>query len=61
MLIKVESQPLLSLSPSFLELKAVLQRSPIRFRVNRGDLPPCTEDPCSGAQAQGAKEGERGV
>ncbi|TMS05221.1 Capping protein, Arp2/3 and myosin-I linker protein 3 [Larimichthys crocea] len=39
------------------ELKAVLQRSPIRFRVNRGDLPPCTEDPCSGAQAQGAKEG----
>ncbi|XP_027128545.1 capping protein, Arp2/3 and myosin-I linker protein 2 isoform X2 [Larimichthys crocea] len=42
------------------ELKAVLQRSPIRFRVNRGDLPPCTEDPCSGAQAQGAKEGERG-
>lgn len=29
------------------ELKAVLQRSPIRFRGNRGDLPTCTEDPTS--------------
>ncbi|XP_062276911.1 capping protein, Arp2/3 and myosin-I linker protein 2 [Scomber scombrus] len=29
------------------ELKAVLQRSPIRYRGNRGDLPTCTEDPTS--------------
>ncbi|XP_050929608.1 capping protein, Arp2/3 and myosin-I linker protein 2 isoform X2 [Lates calcarifer] len=36
------------------ELKAVLQRSPIRFRENRGDLPTCTEDPSSGEEAQRA-------
>ncbi|XP_005454302.3 capping protein, Arp2/3 and myosin-I linker protein 2 [Oreochromis niloticus] len=30
------------------ELKAVLQRSPIRFRGNRSDLPSCIEDPSSG-------------
>uniref|UniRef100_A0A3P8Q1T4 CARMIL C-terminal domain-containing protein n=1 Tax=Astatotilapia calliptera TaxID=8154 RepID=A0A3P8Q1T4_ASTCA len=36
------------------ELKAVLQRSPIRFRGNRSDLPSCTEDPSSG-------EGQRGL
>ncbi|XP_035498604.2 capping protein, Arp2/3 and myosin-I linker protein 2 isoform X2 [Scophthalmus maximus] len=41
------------------ELKAVLQRSPIRFRGNRGDLPTCTEDPASGEKEQRAKEGER--
>ncbi|XP_041652225.1 capping protein, Arp2/3 and myosin-I linker protein 2 isoform X3 [Cheilinus undulatus] len=34
------------------ELKAVLQRSPIRFRGNRGDLPTCTE----GEEAQRAHE-----
>ncbi|KAM9351894.1 capping protein, Arp2/3 and myosin-I linker protein 2 [Symphorus nematophorus] len=33
------------------ELKAVLQRSPIRFRGNRGDLPTCTEDPSSVEEA----------
>ncbi|XP_037623048.1 capping protein, Arp2/3 and myosin-I linker protein 2 isoform X4 [Sebastes umbrosus] len=38
------------------ELKAVLQRSPIRFRGNRGDLPTCTEDPSSGEEAQRAQE-----
>lgn len=38
------------------ELKAVLQRSPIRFRGNRGDLPTCTEDPASGEKEQRAKE-----
>ncbi|XP_060933282.1 capping protein, Arp2/3 and myosin-I linker protein 2 [Limanda limanda] len=37
------------------ELKAVLQRSPIRFRGNRGDLPTCTEDPSSADEAQRAK------
>ncbi|XP_029289434.1 capping protein, Arp2/3 and myosin-I linker protein 2 isoform X2 [Cottoperca gobio] len=42
------------------ELKAVLQRSPIRFRGNRGDLPTCTEDPSSVEEAQRAQEGERG-
>uniref|UniRef100_A0A668T5B6 CARMIL C-terminal domain-containing protein n=1 Tax=Oreochromis aureus TaxID=47969 RepID=A0A668T5B6_OREAU len=36
------------------ELKAVLQRSPIRFRGNRSDLPSCIEDPSSG-------EGQRGL
>ncbi|XP_070687396.1 capping protein, Arp2/3 and myosin-I linker protein 2 [Pempheris klunzingeri] len=41
------------------ELKAVLQRSPIRFRGNRGDLPTCTEDPSSGEEAQRAQEGDR--
>lgn len=40
--------------PSFSELKAVLQRSPIRFRGNRSDLPSCIEDPSSG-------EGQRGL
>lgn len=39
----------------------MLQRSPIRFRGNRGDLPTCTEDPASGEKEQRAKEGERGV
>lgn len=38
------------------ELKAVLQRSPIRFRGNRVDLPTCTEDPSSGEDAQRAQE-----
>nr|XP_019961088.1 PREDICTED: capping protein, Arp2/3 and myosin-I linker protein 3-like [Paralichthys olivaceus] len=38
------------------ELKAVLQRSPIRFRGNRGDLPTCTEDPSSAEGAQRAQE-----
>ncbi|KAM7396102.1 hypothetical protein PAMP_019171 [Pampus punctatissimus] len=38
------------------ELKAVLQRSPIRFRGNRGDLPTCTEDPTSGEEAQMTQE-----
>ncbi|XP_054476721.1 capping protein, Arp2/3 and myosin-I linker protein 2 [Anoplopoma fimbria] len=38
------------------ELKAVLQRSPIRFRGNRGDLSTCTEDPSSGEEAQRAQE-----
>ncbi|XP_070763209.1 capping protein, Arp2/3 and myosin-I linker protein 2 [Enoplosus armatus] len=39
------------------ELKAVLQRSPIRFRGNRGDLPTCTEDPPpSGEEAQRAQD-----
>ncbi|XP_067444796.1 capping protein, Arp2/3 and myosin-I linker protein 2 isoform X2 [Thunnus thynnus] len=38
------------------ELKAVLQRSPIRFRGNRGDLPTCTEDPTSGEEAQRTQE-----
>ncbi|XP_035013107.2 capping protein, Arp2/3 and myosin-I linker protein 2 isoform X2 [Hippoglossus stenolepis] len=38
------------------ELKAVLQRSPIRFRGNRGDLPTCTEDPSSAEEAQRAQE-----
>ncbi|XP_062245655.1 capping protein, Arp2/3 and myosin-I linker protein 2 isoform X1 [Platichthys flesus] len=38
------------------ELKAVLQRSPIRFRGNRGDLPTCTEDPSSAEEAQRAPE-----
>ncbi|KAF3854189.1 hypothetical protein F7725_022244 [Dissostichus mawsoni] len=41
------------------ELKAVLQRSPIRFRGSRGDLPPCTEDPPCVEEAQRAQEGER--
>ncbi|XP_078024393.1 capping protein, Arp2/3 and myosin-I linker protein 2 isoform X2 [Epinephelus lanceolatus] len=41
------------------ELKAVLQRSPIRFRGNRGDLPTCTEDPSSGGEVQRAQKGER--
>ncbi|XP_026166545.1 capping protein, Arp2/3 and myosin-I linker protein 2 [Mastacembelus armatus] len=34
------------------ELKAVLQRSPIRFRGTRGDLPTCTEDASTGEEAQ---------
>ncbi|KAI9523113.1 hypothetical protein NQZ68_031203 [Dissostichus eleginoides] len=38
------------------ELKAVLQRSPIRFRSSRGDLPPCTEDPPCVEEAQRAQE-----
>ncbi|XP_071344816.1 capping protein, Arp2/3 and myosin-I linker protein 2 isoform X2 [Trachinotus anak] len=38
------------------ELKAVLQRSPIRFRGNGGDLPTCTEDPSGGEEAQRAQE-----
>uniref|UniRef100_UPI0037E94C0F capping protein, Arp2/3 and myosin-I linker protein 2 n=1 Tax=Semicossyphus pulcher TaxID=241346 RepID=UPI0037E94C0F len=38
------------------ELKAVLQRSPIRFRGTRGDLPTCKEDPASGEEAQRALE-----
>ncbi|XP_020496693.2 capping protein, Arp2/3 and myosin-I linker protein 2 [Labrus bergylta] len=38
------------------ELKAVLQRSPIRFRGNMGDLTTCTEDPSSGEGAQRAQE-----
>nr|XP_046250721.1 capping protein, Arp2/3 and myosin-I linker protein 2 isoform X2 [Scatophagus argus] len=36
------------------ELKAVLQRSPIRIRGTRGDLPICTEDP------SGVEEAHRG-
>ncbi|KAM4618957.1 capping protein, Arp2/3 and myosin-I linker protein 2 isoform 3-T3 [Polymixia lowei] len=32
------------------ELKAVLQRSPIRHRGNRGDLPTCTEDTPTGQE-----------
>ncbi|KAG7521566.1 capping protein, Arp2/3 and myosin-I linker protein 3-like [Solea senegalensis] len=36
------------------ELKAVLQRSPIRFRGNRGDLPTCTEDSSCGEEVQQA-------
>ncbi|XP_058501484.1 capping protein, Arp2/3 and myosin-I linker protein 2 [Solea solea] len=36
------------------ELKAVLQRSPIRFRGNRGDLPTCTEDSSSVEEVQQA-------
>ncbi|XP_040894620.1 capping protein, Arp2/3 and myosin-I linker protein 2 [Toxotes jaculatrix] len=40
------------------ELKAVLQRSPIRFRGNRGDLPTCTEDLSSGEEAQRSQEAE---
>uniref|UniRef100_A0A667ZE81 Capping protein regulator and myosin 1 linker 2 n=1 Tax=Myripristis murdjan TaxID=586833 RepID=A0A667ZE81_9TELE len=38
-------------------LKAVLQRSPIRLRGNRGDLPTCTEDPPTREEAP---EGDRG-
>ncbi|XP_039664730.1 capping protein, Arp2/3 and myosin-I linker protein 2 isoform X2 [Perca fluviatilis] len=38
------------------ELKAVLQRSPIRCRGKGGDLPTCTEDPSSGEEAQRALE-----
>lgn len=38
------------------ELKAVLQRSPIRFRGNRGDLPTCAEDPSCGEEAQKSQE-----
>lgn len=38
------------------ELKAVLQRSPIRFRGNRGDLPTCTEDPSSSEEPQRPQE-----
>ncbi|XP_034735685.1 capping protein, Arp2/3 and myosin-I linker protein 2 [Etheostoma cragini] len=34
------------------ELKAVLQRSPIRCRGKGGDLPTCTEDPSGGGEAQ---------
>lgn len=41
------------------ELKAVLQRSPIRFRGNRGDLPTCTEDLSSWEEAQRAQEADR--
>ncbi|KAM8751769.1 capping protein, Arp2/3 and myosin-I linker protein 2 isoform 3-T4 [Acanthopagrus schlegelii] len=37
------------------ELKAVLQRSPIRFRGNRGDLPTCAEDPSCGEETQKAQ------
>ncbi|XP_028286745.1 capping protein, Arp2/3 and myosin-I linker protein 2 isoform X2 [Parambassis ranga] len=37
------------------ELKAVLQRSPICFRGNRGDLPSCTEAPSTGEEAQTAQ------
>uniref|UniRef100_A0A665UXG4 Capping protein regulator and myosin 1 linker 2 n=1 Tax=Echeneis naucrates TaxID=173247 RepID=A0A665UXG4_ECHNA len=43
------------------ELKAVFNRSPIRFRANRGDLPTCTEDPSIEAVAQKARNGERGL
>ncbi|XP_031723978.1 mucin-5AC-like [Anarrhichthys ocellatus] len=42
------------------ELKAVLQRSPIRFRGNRGDLPTCTEDPSSGEEAKKSSAGDTG-
>nr|XP_020468339.1 capping protein, Arp2/3 and myosin-I linker protein 3-like [Monopterus albus] len=38
------------------ELKAVLHRSPIHFRGNRGELPICTEDPSSGEEAQIAQQ-----
>ncbi|XP_077953357.1 uncharacterized protein LOC144390794 isoform X2 [Gasterosteus aculeatus] len=38
------------------ELKAVLQRSPIRFRGNRGDLPTCTEDSSGREEAKIAPE-----
>ncbi|KAM8890903.1 capping protein, Arp2/3 and myosin-I linker protein 2 [Spinachia spinachia] len=38
------------------ELKAVLQRSPIRFRGNRGDLPTCTEDLSRREEAKTAQE-----
>ncbi|XP_034542518.1 capping protein, Arp2/3 and myosin-I linker protein 2 [Notolabrus celidotus] len=41
------------------ELKAVLQRSPIRFRGNRADLPTCTEDPSSGEEAQRAQDDKK--
>uniref|UniRef100_A0A3Q3EGF7 Capping protein regulator and myosin 1 linker 2 n=1 Tax=Labrus bergylta TaxID=56723 RepID=A0A3Q3EGF7_9LABR len=51
-----DSKVLCPLSPS--ELKAVLQRSPIRFRGNMGDLTTCTEDPSSGEGAQRAQEGK---
>uniref|UniRef100_A0A8C9ZJK4 Capping protein regulator and myosin 1 linker 2 n=1 Tax=Sander lucioperca TaxID=283035 RepID=A0A8C9ZJK4_SANLU len=43
------------------ELKAVLQRSPIRCRGKGGDLPTCTEDPSSGEEAHRAPEGETAV
>ncbi|XP_038562432.1 capping protein, Arp2/3 and myosin-I linker protein 2 isoform X2 [Micropterus salmoides] len=42
------------------ELKAVLQRSPIRFRGNRGDLPTCIEYPSSGEKAQRAVASDTG-
>lgn len=42
------------------ELKAVLQRSPIRFRGNKWDLPSCTEDPSSGEEAQSAHASDKG-
>ncbi|XP_054865206.1 capping protein, Arp2/3 and myosin-I linker protein 2 isoform X2 [Amphiprion ocellaris] len=42
------------------ELKAVLQRSPIRFRGNKWDLPSCTEDPSSGEEAQSAHTSDKG-
>ncbi|XP_068578997.1 capping protein, Arp2/3 and myosin-I linker protein 3-like [Cebidichthys violaceus] len=42
------------------ELKAVLQRSPIRFRGIRGDLPTCTEDPSSGEEAKKSSAGDTG-
>ncbi|XP_062418969.1 LOW QUALITY PROTEIN: uncharacterized protein LOC119195596 [Pungitius pungitius] len=38
------------------ELKAVLQRSPIRFRGNRGDLLTCTEDSSRRQEAKGAQD-----
>ncbi|XP_008292680.1 capping protein, Arp2/3 and myosin-I linker protein 2 [Stegastes partitus] len=41
------------------ELKAVLQRSPIRFRGNKRDLPSCTEDPSSGEEAQSAHASDK--
>lgn len=40
------------------ELKAVLQRSPIRYRGHRGDLPTCTEYPSSWRERPTAQEGE---
>lgn len=58
---KLESLVILKplyLSSLLTELKAVLQRSPIRFRGNRGDLPTCTEDPSSGGDTQRSQEGE---
>lgn len=44
---------------SLTELKAVLQRSPIRFCGNRGELPTCTEDNMTGEEAQSLQEGNR--
>lgn len=60
LLVSNKSQAPPSLTPSVSELKAVLQRSPIRFRGNRGDLPTCIEYPSSGEKAQRAV-GKAGV